>query len=62
MTLVKQMIQSGANVHALDDLGQNIMHEIARYHQAEICYFFLKCKVNINLGGFKKAGELTIRM
>ena len=50
MTAVKQMIQGGADVHACDDLGQNIMHEIARYHQADICYFFLKCKVNINLG------------
>ena len=50
MNIVKQMIQAGADIHACDDLGQNLMHEIARYHQAEVCYFFLKCKIDINLG------------
>ena len=47
--LVKQMIKAGADVHYCDDMGQNIMHEIARHHQGEICYFFLRCNVNINL-------------
>ena len=46
---VKRMMQAGADAHACDDLGQNIMHEIARYHQAETCDFFLKCQVDINL-------------
>jgi hypothetical protein len=50
LATVKRMIQEGADVHACDDQGQNIMHEVARYHGPEICYFFLKCKVNINLG------------
>lgn len=44
------MIDEGADVHACDDQGQNVMHEIARHHGAEICYFFLDYKVNINLG------------
>ena len=44
------MLQEGADIHACDDQGQNIMHEIARYHDAEICYFFLKHNVNPNLG------------
>ena len=47
---IKEMIKNGSDPHACDDHGQNIMHEIARYHGAEICYFFLEYKININLG------------
>ena len=50
MSLVKKMIAEGADVHACDDMGQNLMHEVARYHGAEMCYFLLSCKININLG------------
>ena len=53
LTVIKEMIKNGADPHACDDQGQNIMHEIARYHTAEICYFFLEYKININLGGYK---------
>ncbi|KAL5253746.1 hypothetical protein ACHWQZ_G013497 [Mnemiopsis leidyi] len=49
LTVIKEMIKNGADPHACDDQGQNIMHEIARYHTAEICYFFLEYKININL-------------
>ena len=50
LSIIKKMLQDGADIHACDDQGQNIMHEIARYHDAEICYFFLKHNVNPNLG------------
>ncbi|XP_063682069.1 transient receptor potential cation channel subfamily A member 1-like isoform X2 [Bolinopsis microptera] len=49
LSMIKKMIQDGADIHACDDQGQNIMHEVARYHDAEICYFFLKHNVNLNL-------------
>ncbi|KAL5253744.1 hypothetical protein ACHWQZ_G013496 [Mnemiopsis leidyi] len=49
MSVVKKMIAEGADVHACDDMGQNLMHEVARYHGAEMCYFLLSCKININL-------------
>ena len=50
MGMIKQLIAAGADVHACDDIGQNLMHEIARYHGAEVCFFFLNYSVNINLG------------
>jgi ankyrin repeat protein len=53
LSVIKEMIEKGADPHACDDLGQNIMHEIARYHGAAICYFFLEHKININ-AGYKK--------
>ena len=50
MDKITQLIDDGADVHACDDIGQNLMHEIARYHGAEVCFFFLNYSVNINLG------------
>ncbi|XP_063682089.1 transient receptor potential cation channel subfamily V member 5-like [Bolinopsis microptera] len=47
--VIKKLLKNGADPHACDDGGQNMMHEIARYHRAEICYFFLEYKININL-------------
>ena len=51
--VIKKLLKNGADPHACDDGGQNMMHEIARYHRAEICYFFLEYKININLGKSK---------
>ena len=47
---VKELIDNGADVHATDDIGQNLMHEIARCHTDEVAQFFLKYDININLG------------
>ena len=50
ISTIEELIGAGADVHACDDVGQNLMHEIARYHGAEVGVFFLNYSVNINLG------------
>ena len=47
---INKLIENGADVHATDDVGQNLMHEVARYHTPEICFLFLKFDINIQLG------------
>ena len=55
---VKRLIETGADVNAIDSFGSYPLHDAARFGQDEVCQVLISAGANVNATGFEEQSTL----